>query len=109
MKVYRIKDHFQKDFGEYVLGPHELGNEVGYMAWGEIGPGEKKLLKPGGGHEEIILVIEGEAALENGGGVIGRGEAFFLESGASMHLMAGPEGCTYVSAGAHVHEEGHSH
>ena len=41
--------------------------------------------------------------------VIGKGEAFYLESGDSVLLMAGPDGCTYISAGAHVHEEGHTH
>jgi hypothetical protein len=98
MKVFRIKDHYQKESDEYVLGPHELGNEIGYMVWGEIGPGEKKLLKPGSGHEEIILVIDGEAALENGGGVISKGEAFYLESGESVLLW--PADGVHIRRGA---------
>ena len=104
MKTFRIKDHFQEDFGEYVLGPHELGNKIGYMVWGEMKPGEKRVLNAGKGHEEILLVIEGTASAGADGSPIGRGEAIFVPSGGAVPIAAGPQGCTYVSAGAHVED-----
>jgi len=109
MKIQKIKDHYQKDFDEYVLGPHEFGNEIGYMAWGEVPPGGKRHLSTGHGHEEIILVIEGQVIFENGGGAVKPGEAFYVPSGGEVTITAGDKGCTYVTAGAHVEEEGHEH
>jgi len=106
MKIFRVKEHYQKEFDEYVLGPHELGNRVGYMTWGEMGPGRVKTLSPGHGHEEIITIVGGEAALE-GGPIARTGDTFYLPSGDGVTLTAGPEGCTYLSAGAHVEDHGH--
>src|SRR5512143_1291048 len=104
MKTFRINDHLQEDFGEYVLGPHELGNEIGYMAMGEMKPGEKRLLNPGRGHEEILLVVHGDAAVGEKGAPLGMGQAIFIPSGGKASITAGTKGCTYVSAGAHVEE-----
>jgi uncharacterized cupin superfamily protein len=103
MKTFKIKDkaHYQDDFSEWVLGPIEFGNKIGYMAWGELGPGEKRAMETGDSHEEIILVLEGEATLK-GGKVVETGTAFFLPAGGNSSITAGPKGCTYVTAGAHV-------
>jgi len=103
MKTCRIKDdeHYQEGFSEWVLGPHEFGNQVGYMAMGEMGPGESRLMDTGKTHEEIILVMKGSLDTDDGKAVK-KGQAFYLPAGGRVTITAGSRGCAYVTAGAHV-------
>ena len=48
------------DDGEFVLGARQTGSHACYMIYGTLRPGEKgRLIKPGEGHEEIVLSARG--------------------------------------------------
>ncbi len=103
MKVFNVMEKV-KDGSEYILGYDETGSHACYMIYGVIAPGEKdRLLKPGKGHEEILLVLEGEFRLYGDCDVI-------LKKGQAIHVdgehvcfienIGDTEG-VYVIAGGH--------
>ena len=110
MKKYElIKKALESANHECILGSEDTGSHACYMIYGVLKPGEKeRLIKPGKGHEEIILAVKGN--LEVTGHYTG-----ILEEGCAIHL-AGDESCflenkspaeaAYVIAGGHS-EPGH--
>jgi uncharacterized cupin superfamily protein len=91
--------------GEYVLGSEATGSHACYLIYGVLKPGEGgRVLKPGAGHEELILCLSGELRL------IGP-EDRVLRPGQALHLQ-GDEVCiaenrsaedaVYVAAGGHA-------
>ena len=49
------------DSGEYVLGVNDTGSHACYLIYGMMQPHEKgRKLKPGRGHEELILAMRGD-------------------------------------------------
>lgn len=108
MKIFDVADRLSGS-GEYILGSKELGSHACYLIHGVLGPGEQgRVLKPGAGHEEIVLALTGDLALT--GAFNGT-----LKQGQAVHLV-GEETCTagnpsdrevrYVVAGGHG---GHGH
>ena len=97
--------------GEYIFGAEDTGSHACYMIYGVLKPGETgRLIKPGGGHEEMVLAVTGD--LEVTGSFAGR-----LEAGFAFHIVgedtaylenAGVTEAVYVIAGGHS-ETGHSH
>lgn len=93
---------------EYIIGYELTDSHACYMIYGKINPEDKpRVVKPGKGHEEIVLIIKGKAKI---------GE-IILEEGESFHIV-GEEFCLlenisgseliYVIAGGHS-EDGHKH
>jgi hypothetical protein len=90
--------------GEYIFGLEDTGSHACYMIYGLLKSKEKgRLIKPGKGHEEIILALEGD--LEVTGyysGTLKEGSAMhiegdhecFLENQAEHHAV-------YIIAGGH--------
>ena len=110
MKKYGLKAKLAGRTGETVLGSRELKTHACYMIYGVIGSAEApRVLKPGKGHEEIILCVAGKMRIRRAG------EEEILEEGEAVHLageeslIAEPIGgqCAYVAAGGH--SEGHDH
>jgi len=96
--------------GEYILGKDTTGTHACYMIYGVLKPGEKEReLRPGAGHEELVLIMEGTATLS--GHVTGQ-----LSAGQAIHLR-GDERClaansterdvVYVIAGGHTGQGHH--
>jgi radical SAM protein with 4Fe4S-binding SPASM domain len=68
------------DSGEYILGAEDTGSHACYLIYGTMKPREKnRVLKPGRGHEELILAVKGDFLVT--GHMHGT-----LKEGTAMHL-----------------------
>ncbi|MGM0453000.1 MAG: hypothetical protein ACQERN_07535 [Thermodesulfobacteriota bacterium] len=97
--------------GEYVLGLDDTGSHACYMIYGTLRPGEKdRLVKPGKGHEEIVLAMKGEFKLTGDWeGSVKEGEAFHIAGETSLFLEnPGDAQAVYIISGGHS-SEGHHH
>jgi len=109
----KIHDVFGKigDSGEYVLGSRETGSHACYLIYGVLKPGEKgRELKPGKGHEEIVLAIAGDLQLSGHyTGMLKQGQAIHLEGEQTCHAEnPGMINVVYVVSGGHSEsEQGH--
>jgi len=95
--------------GEVVLGHKDTGSQACYMIYGRLKPGEKgRLLKPGKGHEEIVLAVKGDMNVTGFyEGKLPEGSAFHLAGEKECYLEnAGGTDAVYVIAGGHS-EGGH--
>lgn len=108
MKIFDIQSLMTAK-GEAIIGSQATGSHACYLMYGVLKPGEKgRELKPGQGHEEIVLCLQGEMKLtgHHAGG---------LKQGKAIHLR-GEETCAaenplgtetiYVISGGHS-GEGH--
>jgi hypothetical protein len=112
MKSFDIRSLAADEGGEYVLGMADLNTHACYLIYGRLKAGEAgRLMRPGAGHEEILLAVDGplrvhlptgEATLEMGCAVHLKGDESFTVSNPTDHPV------TYVCAGGHS-EEGHHH
>jgi len=109
MKTFEVTIRALEEGGEFVLGVKDTGTHACYMIYGTLKPGEKgRLIKPGAGHEELVLAVKGDI------GVTGK-ENWTLREGTAFHI-AGDDECfldnesseeaVYVVAGGHS-EGGH--
>ena len=110
MKVFEVASRIAGS-GEQILGFDETGSHACYLIYGVLKAGEKgRGLKPGRGHEEMIVVVQGELTVTGAGAVT-------LKLGQAMHLT-GEEACiaenrtkedaVYVISGGHS-ATGHGH
>ncbi len=109
-KVEVRKRALSSEGGEYILGLEDTGSHACYMIYGILKPGEKgRLIKPGAGHEEIVLAVKEN--LELSGAFSGRleeGDAFHVVGDAAIFLENnGSSEAVYVIAGGHSAEEHH--
>ena len=99
--------------GETVLGLEDLGTHACYMIYGVIEPdGEPRVLKPGSGHEEIILVLSGVMEIRSGeqSQTLQPGQAIYLKGEETWLASApGPLETRYVAAGGHSPGAEHHH
>ncbi len=100
--------------GEYVLGLRDLDTHACYMIYGTVLPGAApRLIKPGDGHEEIILCVSGEFTVTGHfSGTLKEGEAFHIREEAECYLSNPTTNpAVYVAAGGHSEtgHHGHSH
>jgi len=108
MKTYDVVGNV-KGAGEYILGSRETGSHACYLIYGVLKPGEQgRELKPGHGHEEIMLALKGDLQIAGP-------ELRTLHQGQAMHLKGeetlsignqGTSEAIYVIAGGHS-EAGH--
>lgn len=112
MKKVEVRNRaLGSESGEYIMGLDDTGSHACYLMYGVLKPGEKgRRVKPGKGHEEIVLAMQGDLILS--GAVSGR-----LEQGSAFHIIGesavylengGDQESVYIISGGHS-EEGHHH
>lgn len=97
--------------GEYILGTDATGSHACYLIYGVLKAGERgRELKPGHGHEEMVLCISGELRLSGGwSGTLRQGQAIHLLGEESCRAENPSTGeAVYVIAGGHS-SGGHEH
>lgn len=109
MSTLNLKAMAKRQNGEYVFGSADTGSHACYMIYGMLAPGEKgREIKPGKGHEEILLAAQGSLY------VTGHFDGI-LEEGSVIHISGeqlcylenkGSSEAVYVVAGGHA-EHGH--
>ena len=110
MKVYDVASKIAGS-GEYILGYDTTGSHACYLIYGVLKAREKgRELKPGEGHEEMLVVVQGELIVTGTSTVT-------LKQGQAIHLK-GEDVClaenrtnsevVYVISGGHS-ESGHEH
>ena len=105
MKSYDLRTLAVQEGGEYVLGMKDLNTHACYMIYGLLKPREeRRLVKPGKGHEEILCTVVGALVMHTSGGEIR------LEENHAVHVkedesfdISNPSDDTvvYVMAGGH--------
>lgn len=111
MKSLELKNKaLNSENGEYIFGFEDTGSHACYMIYGILKSKEKRrLVKPGKGHEEMILAMEGN--LEVTGyysGTLEEGTAFHIEGEHECFLENPAEhDAVYIIAGGH--SEGSHH
>lgn len=103
MKAFNVAKLAADQGGEYVLGTKDLHTHACYLVYGILAPGEeKRLVRPGEGHEEILCALDGDVSvrtrtgdvrLERGYAVhVKEEESFFISNpsdGAVVYVLAG--------------------
>ncbi len=90
--------------GEYILGADATGSHACYLVYGVLAPGQSgRVFRPGAGHEELILCIEGELLLSGAlDGMLRQGQAVHLRGDETCRAgNEGPRRAVYVIAGGH--------
>ncbi len=107
MKVFRMRDFFDADFDEFIIGTKATGKHTVYLVYGEVPAGEARAMAPNG-HDEILFLLSGEAVLEDGGRNIPltKEQAVSLEPDERFNFRALAD-CRYVVAGAHTNAHAH--
>jgi hypothetical protein len=95
--------------GECILGSQETGSHACYLIYGVLQPGDTgRELRPGAGHEEIVLALTGDLTLTGvHSGTLKQGQALHLTGDETV--LAGNSGAmpaVYVVSGGH---SGHAH
>ena len=110
MKIIDLKQKVLKaEKREYVLGADDTGSHACYMIYGILEPNEKgRQLKPGAGHEEIILAMKGNIKISGyRSGILKEGLAFHIAGDNTCYLENnGDSEAVYIIAGGHA-EKGH--
>lgn len=110
MKIFALKNKAQiSESGENILGFKETSSHACYMIYGILKPKEMgREVKPGRGHEEIILAVKGD--IEVSGyyfGTLKEGCAFHIKGDSECFLEnRGSVDAIYIIAGGHS-ESGH--
>jgi hypothetical protein len=103
MKIYEVASNIGEQ-GEHVLGYDETGSHACYLIYGVLRAGEQgRVLKPGHGHEEMVVVVKGEVTLTGQcTGTVMQGQAIHLVGEASCiaENRTNTE-AVYVIAGGH--------
>lgn len=96
--------------GECILGSNETGSHACYMIYGILKPGQKgRLIKPGKGHEEIVLAAKGDIVLSGCySGILKEGSAFHITGEHECSLMNdNASEAVYVISGGHSENSHH--
>lgn len=110
MKIYEVAGRIGEQ-GEHVMGYDETGSHACYLIYGVLKPGEQgRVLKPGRGHEEMVLVVKGEVTLTGQcAGSVLQGQAVHLVGEISCFAENRTNAeAVYVIAGGHG-AGGHQH
>jgi hypothetical protein len=110
MKVFRLSKMARDSGGEHVLGLRDTGTHACYMICGHMKPGEEdRLINPGSGHEEILMITLGELKLSGPG--LAPVRELTLPEGSALHLSGDMEcflrndtdaPASYICAGGHT-------
>ena len=109
MRTFDVKTRVD-DSGEYILGAEDTGSHACYLIYGTMKPHEKeRVLKPGRGHEELILAVQGDF-LVNGHmqGTLQQGTAIHLKDDETcLFENATDQTAIYIISGGHSGGEHH--
>ena len=111
MKSFELKDKaLNSEHSEYIFGFEDTGSHACYMVYGILKPREKgRLVKPGTGHEEIVLAIKGD--LEVTGyysGTLKESSAFHIQGEHECFLEnTGEQEAVYIVAKNHSESNHH--
>ena len=102
MKVLDIRELYSEKYREYIVGSSTTGRHGVYLVYGEAAKNEQREMSPCG-HDEILLLLEGNAVLEHDGKEIPlkKEHAVSLDPEGSFKFLA-LEDCRYVVAGTHI-------
>lgn len=106
MKILNTKNSIMNlTSGEYIIGVENTGSHACYMIYGILKSKDKpRLIKPGKGHEEIILILKGRVKINDK----------ILETGDSFHIVEeefcfieniGDSEVIYIISGGHSEKE----
>jgi uncharacterized cupin superfamily protein len=110
MKVFDVAGKVSGS-GEYILGYDATGSHACYLIYGVLKAGEKgRELKPGKGHEEMLVVVRGELTVTGAATVaLKQGQAIHLKGNETCHAENRTSSeAVYVMAGGHG-GPGHEH
>jgi len=111
MRIFEVKNSaIHSKRGEFLLGHQETDSHACYMIYGVLKSKEKaRSIKPGLGHEEILLAMTGD--LEVTGfysGILREGSALHLQGSQECFLEnRGGSDAVYIVAGGHSEVNGH--
>ncbi|MCX7724352.1 MAG: hypothetical protein N2042_03785 [Thermodesulfovibrio sp.] len=107
MKFLETKEQIESlSSGEYIIGFEQTGSHACYMIYGILKPkDEPRLIKPGKGHEEIVLILKGKAKINDK--TLYPGDSFHIveEEFCFIENVSGSE-LIYIISGGHS-EKGH--
>lgn len=108
--IFELKNNaLNSETGECILGYQETGSHACYLIYGVLRPKEKgRAVKPGIGHEEIVLAMKGELKVTGYySGNLQEGSAFHVVGEHECYLEnTGESDAVYIIAGGHS-EAGH--
>lgn len=111
MKIFDLKNRARNSENkEYILGFEETGSHACYMIYGILRPGEKdRLIKPGKGHEEIVLAMKGDIKVTGHySGILKEGTAFHITGDRECFLEnESVNDAIYIIAGGHSEGDHH--
>ena len=111
MKIFDLRNGaIHSERREYLLGFREIGSHACYMIYGILRPNEKsRLVKPGPGHEEIVLAMKGDLEVTGHySGSLKEGSAFHIEGDRESFLEnRGESEAVYIIAGGHSEADRH--
>lgn len=106
MKTFDLRRRaLASENGESIFGAEETGSHACYMIYGILKGGEKRrLIRPGKGHEEMVLVVKGSlAASGDVEGPLEEGTAFHVAGEVSVFLENRTSAeSIYVVSGGHA-------
>ena len=109
MRTFDVKTRVD-DTGEYILGAEDTGSHACYLIYGTMKPHEKeRVLKPGRGHEELILAVQGNFLVTGHmQGELQQGTAIHLKDDETCLLEnATNQTSIYIISGGHSGGEHH--
>ena len=101
MKLFNIREFYQKEHQEYIIGTNETGTRSAYLVYGKVAENDKRTMAPNG-HDEILFLLSGEAVLE-GKGIktsLKKEQVVYMGPDEVFTFIALTE-CRYVIAGGH--------
>ncbi|MBW2590445.1 MAG: hypothetical protein JRC89_14165 [Deltaproteobacteria bacterium] len=112
MNTLDLKNHaLTSESGEFIFGLEHTDSHACYMVYGVLKPGqEQRVIKPGKGHEEMVLAMKGNFEISGWfSGRLREGCAFHIAGEDTVYLQnTDTTDACYVIAGGHSHD-GHHH
>jgi hypothetical protein len=108
MKIFEVISRVDES-GETILGAEDTGSHACYLIYGRMKGREKnRRLRPGKGHEEMILAIQGNFRFRGSAeGTLNQGQAVHLSGEETLFLEnLTDHPAVYVLAGGHA-DAGH--
>jgi len=109
MKIFEVISRAGES-GETILGAEDTGSHACYLIYGRMRGREKnRRLKPGKGHEELILAVQGDFQLSGQAeGTLKQGQAVHLNGEETLFLEnLTDRPAVYVLAGGHSEAGNH--
>ena len=112
MRIFELKQKaLTSENREYILGSQDTDSHACYMIYGLMEPHEKgRVIKPGKGHEEIVLAIKGDLYLTGFYTIcLKEGSAFHIKEDLECFLENKAESeAVYIIAGGHSEKDHHT-